>query len=130
VDEWIEKKRLWVAHSEGETTIIGGGVLTPLEDTSVIDLGPFFVDVAVKGSGKGSEVLRLLKTTARDQLGARIFEITVINHRTDLFPFYEKRGFVRTGREFGYTAGNGFNESWLTRPSHFIVMHCDLTKPI
>jgi GNAT superfamily N-acetyltransferase len=97
VDNWIAKNALFVACNENENAILGGGVLTPLDDRAIVDLGPFFVDAALKGTGKGSAILKLLKRTARDQLGASTFEITVINHRTDLFPFYEKRGFVRTG---------------------------------
>ena len=46
--------------------------------------------------------------------------MTVVNWRTDVLPFYEKRGFVRVGvKPF---AQRLCDKDILTRESHFIIM--------
>lgn len=56
-------------------------------------LGPIAISPSAQGSGLGSWLLQASEDKAR-RLGASWMEITVVNHRTDLRPFYEKRGYV------------------------------------
>lgn len=88
---------------------------------TVADLGPLAVDRKLQGRGLGQRIIAdVVVPRARDALGCSVLEITVVNHRTDLFPFYEKIGFVHVGtQEFG-------DVERLTRPSHFKIMHLAL----
>jgi hypothetical protein len=49
-------------------------------------------------------------------------QLTVVNHRTDILPFYEKRGFVRVGEKPFKQHLTSPDDDLLSRPSHFIVM--------
>lgn len=57
---------------------------------------------------------------AKRDYGVEYTQLTVINWRTDVLPFYEKRGFVRVGvKPF---AQRMCDEDILTREAHFIIM--------
>ena len=79
-----------------------------------IYFGPFAVDVSVKGKGVGWMLIQEVMKIARSN-GISELEISVVNHRVDLIPYYEKMGFSRVSTL-------EFTDSGLTRPSHFIVM--------
>lgn len=49
-------------------------------------------------------------------------QLTVVNWRTDVLPFYEKRGFKEVATKPFGQPGFSLEESFLTRPSHFIIM--------
>jgi len=66
-------------------------------DTHVAAFGPFAVRVAGQGQGWGTVLLRWTEEHCRTVLGATAVEIEVVNYRTDLFPWYSKRGYEETG---------------------------------
>ena len=75
--------------------------------------------LAVHPDRQGGGIGRTLMTAAEDYgrvHGCSAVEITVVNLRTELPPFYHKLGYVETG-----TAAFDREEP-TTRPCHFIVM--------
>jgi ribosomal protein S18 acetylase RimI-like enzyme len=66
--------------------------------------GTFAVQPGTQGGGVGTLLLAEAERVARDELGARTMEMTVIVQRTELLAWYERRGYVRTGerRPFPY----------------------------
>lgn len=66
--------------------------------------------------GLGALLMDAIEHEARQQ-GVKSMACHVVNHRTDLFPFYERCGFRRTGVEEPFP---DFVLPRLTRPSHFL----------
>jgi ribosomal protein S18 acetylase RimI-like enzyme len=71
-------------------------------------LGTFAVDPSLQGAGTGGALLEAACALAAQRLGARVVRIKVLEPQAALLAFYERRGFVRTGRlePFG-EAGDG-----------------------
>ena len=57
----------------------------------------FSVSPALQGGGVGKSVLAEGERIVRDEWGARVMRMTVIDIRNELIAFYERRGYVRTG---------------------------------
>jgi GNAT superfamily N-acetyltransferase len=109
----------------------GGGVLLGCvrgvhevdpDGTRVCDVGPFAVSAAQQGGGVGTRLLGALERAAAAR-GCATMRLSVVNHRTDVQPFYERRGYatVRTS-EFLQAMANFDVAALLTRPSHFLIM--------
>ena len=74
-------------------------------------------------TGLGRQLTTAAEDFARDQ-GALRMELTVVNLRTDLPPYYRKLGYVEVGEE-------PMPEEWasrINRPCHFIRMARSLSK--
>lgn len=59
--------------------------------------GMFAVDPAEQGGGVGKRALREAERAAREDLGCRAMQMTVITLREELIAWYERRGYRRTG---------------------------------
>jgi len=59
--------------------------------------GMFSVEPGLQGVGVGKLVLAECERIAREQWGMGSMRMTVIDIRDDLIPFYERRGYLRTG---------------------------------
>ncbi len=80
-----------------------------------IYFGPFAVHPLHQGKGVGKLLLEEVYSIARIR-GISFVDISVVNHRSDLFPVYTKLGFVTTGlMDFVDTER-------LSRPCHFVLM--------
>lgn len=66
--------------------------------------GMFSVDPTLQGGGVGRLVLEEAERIARTEWAADTLELTVIDLRTELIEWYERRGYERTGtfKEFPY----------------------------
>jgi GNAT superfamily N-acetyltransferase len=60
--------------------------------------GMFAVDPAWQGSGLGRQVLAEAERIARETWGCRAIHMTVIELRSELIAWYERRGYRRTGQ--------------------------------
>jgi GNAT superfamily N-acetyltransferase len=60
-------------------------------------LGMLCVDPAHQAAGLGRRLIAAAERTARDKFGARIMEMTVIDCRSELIAWYERRGYVMRG---------------------------------
>lgn len=67
-------------------------------------LGMLCVDPDLQAEGLGRALIADAEDTAAHDFGATVMEMTVIDARTDLIAWYERRGYVRTGetRPFPY----------------------------
>ena len=81
---------------------------------NVATFGPFAVNPDCRNKGIGTFLLGACEKRAL-KLGAASIEIEVINRRTDLFPWYEKRGFLN----IGVTRPWDGPPSMLSRSAHF-----------
>jgi ribosomal protein S18 acetylase RimI-like enzyme len=59
--------------------------------------GMFSVPPALQGGGIGKDVIAEAERIVRDEWGARVMRMTVIDIRAELIAYYERRGYVRTG---------------------------------
>jgi len=77
------------------------GALVACAQVSIEDgagyFGMFSVSPALQGAGIGKSVLAEAERIARDEWGARVMRMTVIDIREELIAYYERRGYVRTG---------------------------------
>ncbi len=84
---------LWIADRE----ISGCAYVKPLDDAAY--LGLLAVRPGLQDCGVGSAIVAECERVARAELKARAMRISVItSHRPELTTFYERRGYVRTGR--------------------------------
>ena len=64
-------------------------------------LGLLCVDPLLQAGGYGKQLIAAAEATAREEFGADRIEMTVIDKRTELIAFYQRRGYVQTGtRDF------------------------------
>ncbi|MDF0489443.1 GNAT family N-acetyltransferase [Sphingomonas sp. H39-1-10] len=60
-------------------------------------LGLLCIEPLRQAAGLGRRLIAAAETTARDTFGAHRIEMTVIENRTELIAYYERRGYARTG---------------------------------
>ena len=65
-------------------------------------LGMFAVDPAYQGGGLGTAVVAAAERTVAELWAAPAVRLTVISLRAELIEWYERRGFVRTGRHLPF----------------------------
>jgi predicted N-acetyltransferase YhbS len=84
-----------VAGSRGDR-LLAGCVYVELKDDERSYLGLLSVDPAQQQGGLGSLLMTEAEKHCRE-LGSRFMDILIVNLRTELFPFYRRRGYVETG---------------------------------
>jgi putative acetyltransferase len=95
VHEWLPTADLWLVEDDGGRAV---GFLAM--DGNLIDA--LFVDPAVHGRGFGTALLNQALKLAPDA------EVEASEQATNALPFYEARGFVRTGRTETDTGGRPY----------------------
>ena len=60
------------------------------------------VTEAEQAGGLGKRMLASAERYAADELGARVFRMSVLVSRTELIAFYLRRGYLRSGRLEGF----------------------------
>jgi GNAT superfamily N-acetyltransferase len=65
-------------------------------------LGMFAVQPDSQGRGRGREILAAAESLARDEWGAVTMIMTVLAQRPDLIAWYERRGYLPTGRSIPF----------------------------
>ena len=73
-----------------------GCVFTDVRSTSVGYIGLLAVEPARSGAGLGTQLMQRAEDHLRNR-GCCTAEITVVDLRTDLMPFYARRGYRPTG---------------------------------
>ena len=79
-------------------------VLLEAQGPEVCYLGMLTVRPDLQGSGTGRRLLAAAETHAREHFGALYVEMTVIDVRSELIAWYQRRGYYQTGemRPFPY----------------------------
>ena len=72
----------------------------------VAQIGMFAVRPTLQARGLGRALLAEAERVARTELGAARAEMTVIEQRTDILGWYERRGYARTGEIQPFPYGN------------------------
>ncbi|MFY9747545.1 MAG: GNAT family N-acetyltransferase [Acidobacteriaceae bacterium] len=117
--DYFHKGRFLLAEDDAG---LAGCVLIELQGDSAY-LGLLSVDPSRQKTGLGRQLTTAAEDFARDQ-GALRMELTVVNLRTDLPPYYRKLGYVEVGEE-------PMPAEWasrINRPCHFIRMARSLSK--
>ncbi|MFZ6654840.1 GNAT family N-acetyltransferase [Undibacterium sp. TJN19] len=70
-------------------------------------LGMFVVRPALQGNGIGKQFMQAAETHAQQSWGINKIWMTVISVRKELIAYYERRGYVRTGRFKPFPSDNG-----------------------
>ena len=81
-----------------EATLVGCCELQRPGPDGAAHLGMFAVTPGLQGGGIGRQVLDEAERIARDEWHADRLELEVIDIRDSLIAWYERRGYVRTGR--------------------------------
>lgn len=89
--------RLLVALSEDGAPI--GCVQITGKGEGLAYLGLLCIDPALQAGGLGRMMIAAAESLARDVFGARAMEMTVIDQRSELIAYYERRGYVLTGEK-------------------------------
>jgi ribosomal protein S18 acetylase RimI-like enzyme len=90
-DEQIE-----IAFNSEEKVV--GCVFLKREDENTLYFGMLTVDPSLQGAGLGKKILLHIESIARKENKDKI-RLTVIPQRKELIEFYERRGFIATGRQ-------------------------------
>jgi ribosomal protein S18 acetylase RimI-like enzyme len=88
-----ERSRLLLAEVDGEMIACAH---VAVEDGAGY-FGMFSVDPQRQGGGLGKLVLAEAERIVREEWGCQAMRMTVIDVREELFAFYERRGYRRTG---------------------------------
>ncbi|AOH85405.1 GCN5 family acetyltransferase [Sphingomonas panacis] len=86
--------RLLVAF-DGDTPI--GCVQVSDHGAGTAYLGLLCIEPRRQAAGLGRQLIAAAEGTARDTFAAHRIEMTVIENRTELIAYYERRGYARTG---------------------------------
>ena len=84
----------FLVDADAATPFAGVVYLEPRGDRAY--LGLLSIDPALQGRGLGAAMVHAAEAWCRAR-GVRAIDIRVVNLRTELFPFYERLGYVRTG---------------------------------
>jgi len=87
-------KRVLLAERQGQ--LVGTVTVIDLGGGKAY-LGMLCVDPEVQAAGIGRTLIAESERMAARDFGARTMEMTVIDRRTDLIAWYERRGYHRTG---------------------------------
>jgi ribosomal protein S18 acetylase RimI-like enzyme len=84
----------------------GAPVTQELAPERVAHIGLFAVRPTLQSRGLGGALLEHAEHVARSELGVTRAEMTVIEQRLELLPWYERRGYRRTGATEPFPYGN------------------------
>ena len=84
--------------------------------------GMFAVTPELQRAGVGKQLIQEAERVARDEYRCTQMELTVISVRAELIAWYERRGYLRTGKLRPFPAGNGCTGFAPKRELHFELM--------
>lgn len=110
-----EKARVLLARIDGK--LAGSVTIRDLGDGRAY-LGMLCVDPELQAEGLGRALIADAEDMAADEFGAKVMSMTVVDVRTELIAYYERRGYVRTGelRPFPLSMDVPFQMVVLERP--------------
>lgn len=103
---------------------IGATACTTAENAAgAAYFGMFAIDPAVHSTGLGKLILAEAERRVRDLWNPRAMVMTVINVRTELIAWYERRGYRRTGLAMPFPFSEATGE--VTRDFHLVELRKD-----
>jgi len=88
------EKRVLLAEEDG--TLVGTVTVTDLGAARAY-MGLLCIDPERQAGGLGRTLVGEVEKLAADVFGANVMELIVVDVRTELIAWYERRGYVRTG---------------------------------
>ncbi|KAG5978495.1 hypothetical protein E4U55_006156 [Claviceps digitariae] len=88
--------------------------------------GLFAVDPKRQAGGLGKKILGHAEVMAREELGVRTMEMSVIWTRTELIAWYLRRGYVKTDRTLPFPYEHLYNGKALRDDLYFVVLEKNL----
>lgn len=89
-------QRLLIAEADGRPI---GCVQVTYRGDGLAYLGLLCVDPALQSGGLGKQLVAAAEATAREAFGAGAMEMTVIDRRSELIAYYERRGYAVSGEK-------------------------------
>ncbi len=103
-----------VLAAPGQQILLADGGAGPVASVQVSDagaatgyLGLLCVDPALQAAGLAKRMIAAAEALAAARFGATVMEMTVINLRSELIAYYQRRGYALTGEERYLPAGIG-----------------------
>ena len=106
-----------------------GCVLVERQDDGSAYLGLLSVDPIRQSSGIGRLLIDAAEREAVSRFGAQRMEMTVIRQREDLIPWYERRGYTRTGETAPFPLDDERFGIPKRRDLEFVVLAKALDRP-
>jgi ribosomal protein S18 acetylase RimI-like enzyme len=98
LSEALDRPGTVVLMASRDGALVGCCELQRHGDDGAVHLGMFAVDPTRQGGGVGRRVLEEAERIAREEWHAPRLELNVLDARASLLAWYERRGYVRTGR--------------------------------
>jgi len=96
----------------------------PVSDVNAAYFGMFAIDPGIHGGGLGKQIIAEAERRVQDLWGANQMVMTVINLRTALIEWYQRRGYRLTGATLPFPFSDTSGET--TRDFHLVEMRKDL----
>lgn len=106
--------------AEMANTIVGS-VLVQATGQGGCEISLLSVDPNCQGHGLGDALLRRAEREGAGRFGARSSVIEVLEHKTKLLSYYERRGYRRTGIDRPYPYP-------LSKPARFLVLDKEISS--
>lgn len=101
-----------------------GLATTPVGNVNAAYFGMFAIKPAIHGGGLGKQIIAEAERCVQDLWGANQMVMTVINVRTALIEWYQRRGYRLTGATLPFPFSDTTGET--TRDFHLVEMRKDL----
>ncbi len=108
-----------MAYDEANTPV--GCIYTEIREDGRGYFGLLAVEAGLQGAGIGGQLVRHAEDALRAR-GCQTVEITVVDLRHELFPYYRKRGYREDGRTLPFPRS-------AKRPCHLIYLSRPLAEP-
>lgn len=109
----IDETRLLQLHKDPDSLILiaqsDETILATIHahrQANTIHFGLFAVEPTLQGSGIGKALLAYAESEAYNQWGINTAIMEVISHREELIEYYERRGYVSTGKMIPFPKSN------------------------
>jgi len=116
--------RVLVAHDEDGA--LAGCCEIESKEGGMGYFGLFAVDPTRQAGGLGKQILAAAEAMARDELGVRVLEMTVIWTRKELIDWYIRRGYTKTERTSPFPYAQLVNGKALRDDLYFVVLEKSL----
>lgn len=103
--------------------LVGSALITTKEDGTAY-IGLLTIDPVYQAKGLGSRLLQDAEKYAKEKLNAYRIIMSVVDVRTELIAFYERRGYVQTGHSLPYPNDKNVGEP--KQPLMLIEMEKDI----
>lgn len=105
--------------------LMGSALITGKEDGTAY-IGLLTIDPTHQARGLGKRLLQDAEQYAKCHLHAYRIIMSVVDARTELIEFYERRGYVQTGHSLPYPSDQGLGSGEPKQPLMLIEMEKDI----